>query len=80
MTGVVAEGDGVDLEFAVGVGGGGLRPVRRFRFEHDRGALNGTMLRVVDDATNGAVDVGEDGDAGQEQGRNDEEGSFWIQQ
>ena len=57
--GVVAERDSVELEFAIGVGGGGFAPVRRFCFEHDHGFLDGAMLRVVHDAANGAIDVGE---------------------
>ena len=69
--GVFAERDGIELEFAVGVGGGAFCPVRRFGFERHHGVLNGAMLWVVHNAANGAVDVGERG-GGDENERNGE--------
>jgi hypothetical protein len=59
--------DGVELKLAGGVGGNALAPVGRLGFEHDHGALDGAMLRVVYDAADSPVDVGEGGEAGEEQ-------------
>ena len=57
--GIIAERNGVELEFTVGIGSGASYPVRPFGFERHRSVLNGAMLRVVHDAANRAVDVGE---------------------
>ena len=66
---IVAERHGVELEFAIGIGGDAFRPVRRFGLEHDHGVLNRPMLGIVHDAADRAIDVGE-GD-----GRNKQNGS-----
>ncbi len=65
--GILAERHGVELEFAGGVGGDALRPLRRFRFEHHHGVLNRTMLRIVHDAADRAVNIGERGGGDQQQ-------------
>src|ERR1700722_3691597 len=57
--GIVAERDRVKLKFARGIGGYTLPPLRSFRFEHHHGVLNRTMLRVVYDSADGAVNTGE---------------------
>ncbi len=60
--GIFAEHDGVELEFAAGVGGDALDPVRRFGAQHDHRPLHGAVLGIVDDASDGAVVVGQGGD------------------
>ena len=57
--GVVAEGDGIELKLAAGVGRYTFGPFRRFGFEHHHGVLNRPMLRVVHHASNRTVNVGE---------------------
>jgi len=59
--GVFAERHGVELKFAIDVGGGALAPVRGFGFERHSGVLNGTMMRIVHNTANSSVDVGKGG-------------------
>ena len=63
--GVVAQRDGVELKFAVGVGVDGLGPVRRLCLQHYHGTLNGAMLRVMHYSADGAIDVSKSSNAGE---------------
>lgn len=56
---VLSEGYGIELEFAIGIGGRRLAPVRIPGGEGDVGALDRAMLRVVDDAAHRPEDAGE---------------------
>lgn len=55
--GVIARGDGVDLEASFVIAGSFAVPVRLRRAESDRGAFNGAVLRVVNDSAHGAKDA-----------------------
>ena len=68
--GIIAEHDGVELEFPVGIGSGAFSPVRPFGFECHRSVSNGAMLGVVHNTANGAVDVGEGGGGDENKGDN----------
>ncbi len=51
---VVADGNRVEDEVAVGIRVRGRGPVGGLRLDHHHGALHGTMLRIVNDAADRA--------------------------
>ena len=55
---VGAQRHGVEMEFAGGVRSSGLSPVGSFSSDDDPGTLDGTMLRIMDQATDRAEDCG----------------------
>jgi len=63
---VSAERHGVEVEFAGAVRGGGLSPIGSFSPEDDPATLDGTVLRIVDQAADGAEDGGARRDCEQE--------------
>lgn len=56
---VIASRNGVNLKRAFGVGDGGALPIGLRGTEFDLCALNGTVLCVMNDATNCAEDAGD---------------------
>jgi hypothetical protein len=63
---VGAERHGGEVEFAGAVRGGGLSPIGSFGAEDDPATLDGTVLRIVDQAADGAEDGGARRDCEQE--------------
>lgn len=55
---VGAQRHGVEMKFAGGVRSSGLSPVGSFSSDDDPGTLDGTMLRIMDQATDRAEDCG----------------------